>query len=153
MRHFQKAFQISSGLMLFATGLAKLLSVYGKSGVLDLLDPITGLLFRHLLALTGVLELTVAVVCLLFKPRLFVLFLIALLSSNFCIYRLGMWWIGWHKPCNCLGNFIDVLHIKPETADTAMKIILAYLLIGSYGSLFWLWRQRKKAAASAAVMQ
>jgi hypothetical protein len=41
----------------------------------------------------------------------------------------------------------DALHIKPETADTAMKIILAYLLIGSYGSLFWLWRQRRRAAA------
>ncbi len=25
-----------------------------------------------------------------------------------------------------------------------MKIILAYLLIGSYTSLFWLWRQSKK---------
>jgi hypothetical protein len=26
-----------------------------------------------------------------------------------------------------------------------MKIILAYLLLGSYASLFWLWRQRKIA--------
>jgi len=24
-----------------------------------------------------------------------------------------------------------------------MKIILAYLLIGSYATLFWLWRQRE----------
>jgi hypothetical protein len=24
-----------------------------------------------------------------------------------------------------------------------MKIILAYLLIGSYGTLFWLWRQHR----------
>jgi len=31
-----------------------------------------------------------------------------------------------------------------------MKIILAYLFIGSYATLFWLWRQRKKAGASAA---
>jgi hypothetical protein len=27
-----------------------------------------------------------------------------------------------------------------------MKIILAYLLLGSYATLFWLWRQRKKLA-------
>ncbi len=27
-----------------------------------------------------------------------------------------------------------------------MKIILAYLLIGSYATLFWLWRQRGKNA-------
>ncbi len=30
-----------------------------------------------------------------------------------------------------------------------MKIILAYLLIGSYATLFWLWRQSKKAVSSA----
>jgi hypothetical protein len=56
-------------------------------------------------------------------------------------------WVGWHKPCSCLGNLTDALHIPPQTADTAMKIILAYLLIGSYGNLFWLWRQCKKSAA------
>jgi hypothetical protein len=27
-----------------------------------------------------------------------------------------------------------------------MKIILAYLLIGRYASLFWLWRQRRAPA-------
>jgi cbb3-type cytochrome oxidase subunit 3 len=30
-----------------------------------------------------------------------------------------------------------------------MKIILAYLLIGSYATLFWLWRQHKKATSTA----
>jgi cbb3-type cytochrome oxidase subunit 3 len=45
-----------------------------------------------------------------------------------------------------LGNLTDALHIPPQAADTAMKIILAYLLIGSYATLFWLWRQRGKNA-------
>jgi len=31
-----------------------------------------------------------------------------------------------------------------------MKIILAYLLIGSYATLFWLWRQRKNAVPASA---
>ena len=31
-----------------------------------------------------------------------------------------------------------------------MKIILAYLLIGSYAALFWLWRQRKKSVSKPA---
>jgi len=43
-----------------------------------------------------------------------------------------------------MGNLTDALHIPPQIADTAMKIILAYLLIGSYASLFWLWRQHRK---------
>lgn len=32
-----------------------------------------------------------------------------------------------------------------------MKIILAYLLIGSYATLFWLWRQKRKEAVPSAV--
>jgi hypothetical protein len=52
--------------------------------------------------------------------------------------------------CPCLGNLTDALHITPQTADTAMKIILTYLLIGSYASLFWLWRQRNKPAPTSA---
>jgi len=45
-------------------------------------------------------------------------------------------------------NLTDALHIPPQTAEMAMKIILAYLLIGSYATLFWLWRQRKKSVSS-----
>jgi cbb3-type cytochrome oxidase subunit 3 len=30
-----------------------------------------------------------------------------------------------------------------------MIIILAYLLLGSYATLFWLWRQRKKSVSAA----
>jgi hypothetical protein len=61
--------------------------------------------------------------------------------------------VGYHKPCSCLGNLTDALHIPPPMADTAMKIILAYLLIGSYATLFWLWRQRKKSAPAPASAQ
>jgi hypothetical protein len=69
---------------------------------------------------------------------------LAWLSTSFLIYRFGLVWAGYHKPCPCLGNLTDALHIPPQTADTAMKIILAYLLIGSYATLFWLWRQKWK---------
>jgi hypothetical protein len=44
-----------------------------------------------------------------------------------------------------MGNLTDALHISPQVADTAIKIILVYLLLGSYAALFWLWLQRKKA--------
>jgi hypothetical protein len=69
--------------------------------------------------------------------------LLAWLATSFLIYRIGLVAIGYHRPCHCLGNLTDALHIPPQTADTAMKIILAYLLLGSYATLFWLWTQRK----------
>jgi cbb3-type cytochrome oxidase subunit 3 len=34
-----------------------------------------------------------------------------------------------------------------------MKVILVYLLIGSYATLFWLWRQRKKAVSVSVLTQ
>ena len=60
------------------------------------------------------------------------------------LLRFGLWWMGWHKPCNCLGNLTDALHLSPQTADNIMKVVLAYLLIGSYGLLFWGWWRRKQ---------
>jgi hypothetical protein len=58
------------------------------------------------------------------------------------MYRLGLWWMDWKKPCSCLGNLTDALHISPQTADNITKVLLAYLLIGSYGLLLWQWKQR-----------
>ena len=60
-------------------------------------------------------------------------------------YRIGLLWIRYNKPCSCMGSLTDALHIKPETADTIMKIVLAYLLILSYGTLMWLWWHKRKA--------
>ena len=55
--------------------------------------------------------------------------------------------MGWHKPCGCLGNLTDALGISPETADTVAKVLLAYLLIGSYALLVWEWRKHRKNVA------
>jgi hypothetical protein len=97
----------------------------------------------------GVLELTVAGVCLFGKAQVFAMAIVAWLATSFLIYRIGLVLVGYHKPCSCLGNLTDALHIPPQIADTVMKIILAYLLIGSYGTLFWLWRQRKRGISSS----
>ena len=34
-----------------------------------------------------------------------------------------------------------------------MKIVLAYLLIGSYATLIWLWRQHRKAIPTSSPAQ
>ncbi|MBI3849679.1 MAG: hypothetical protein HY298_05230 [Verrucomicrobia bacterium] len=41
----------------------------------------------------------------------------------------------------CLGHLTDALHMSPQTADELMKVILAYLLIGSYALLQYQWRK------------
>jgi hypothetical protein len=147
----KRVFTISAGIILGITGVAKIVSAFGGARILENPDPVFGLQFGWLMFLAGIFELFVAVVCLGQKSKTFpAAILVAWLATNFLAYRLSLWWMGWHRPCSCMGNLTDVLHIPPQTADTVMKIILAYLLIGSYATLFWLWRQKRKLVSAPA---
>ena len=144
--HGESWFLKSAALGLVVTGLAKALSAIGPARALDVPDPLFAIPFRHLMLLVGLSELLIAFFCLFTDKRRFSLMAVAWLSTNFLVYRLGLWFIGWHKPCGCLGNLTDMLHISPATADNIMKALLAYLLVGSYATLFWRWRQGRRPA-------
>jgi len=136
-----KRFAISAGMILGLTGLAKLWTSFGDVKLLMVADPITGLSFRYMMLLAAVAELAIAAVCLVTKANRLATVLVAWMATNFLVYRLGLWWIGWKKPCGCLGNLTDTLGITPQTADHIIKVLLAYLLVGSYGLLIWRWRR------------
>ena len=114
---------------------------FGNSKLLTISDPIIGLQFWQLMLGVGVIELVAATICLFSKSSKQPVILIAWLTTSFLVYRIGLWSMNWHRPCACLGNLTDALHISPQVADNIMKGVLAYLLIGSYGILFWQWRQ------------
>jgi hypothetical protein len=63
--------------------------------------------------------------------------LVAWVGSVFLAYRVGLWAIGYGGSCSCLGHLTDALGISTETADLASKLILGYLLLGSYTVLAW----------------
>jgi len=134
-------FCLSAGLILLLTGLAKVLSTLGINRMLEVADPVFGLKFRHLFMAVGLLELGAVFLILLtdLRPRLKLL-LIAWLSTNFVIYRLGLWLMDWHQPCNCLGTLTDFLRLSPTAADWMLKAGLAYMLVGSYWLLWRIWR-------------
>ena len=140
---FNRWFILTSGAILAITGIAKVWSAFGSSKFLAVIDPIFGVTFGKLMLVVGVAELVIALVCFLSKRQTLALGLVAWMSTNFVVYRLGLWWMDWHRPCNCLGNLTDALHISPQSADNIMKVLLAYLLIGSYGLL--IWHQRKRS--------
>jgi len=144
-KYVVKYFIRVSGALLMVTAVAKLLSANGNAGILQETDPILFVTFQHLFWFVGTLELVVAAVC-IFSNRISLQSgLIAWLATLFVVYRVGLIWVGYREPCHCLGTLTQALNILPQTADTAMKVILAYLLIGSYAALFWLWRQKRKA--------
>ncbi|HEY2330223.1 MAG TPA: hypothetical protein VGI63_10475 [Verrucomicrobiae bacterium] len=136
-------------MILLLTAAAKLVSSFGHGTILQTRDPLTGLQFQDLFRIVAGIEIAIALVC-FFSKRIWIpAGLVAWLATSFLIYRIGLVLVGYHRPCSCMGNLTDALHIPPQTADTAMKIILAYLLIGSYATLFWLWRQKRKAMGSS----
>ena len=137
-------FIYSAGFLLLTTAIAKLISSLGSSHILALPDPIFIIPFRWMFCIAGIVELAVAYSCFISNKIGLCAGLVALLSTNFLMYRFSLLLVGWHSPCACLGTLTDALHIPPQTADTAMKIILAYLLLGGYATLFWLWRQHRK---------
>ena len=143
MKNIINFFARSAGALLAVAAIAKLVSSTGTVRILQNTDPILAISFRHIFWIAGGIELSVAIVCFFSKRIEIKTGLIAWLATSFLVYRIGLVLVGYHKPCSCLGNLTDVLHIPPKTADTAMKIILAYLLIGSYGILFHLWWKRK----------
>ncbi len=144
-----KRFNTSAQIILVLTGLAKLWSAFGHARLLEVTDPIFDIQFRHLMIAVGTAELLIAMACNFNGSSMLAAALVAFLATNLAAYRIGLILIGYRKPCECLGNLADSLHVRPQTADSIMKVILAYLLVGSYAALFWHWRQKRKASGTA----
>jgi hypothetical protein len=130
-----------------STGLAKLISATGNAAILQRLDPILLISFRNLFLIAGVLELIVSVICLISRRLLLQVALVASIATIFLIYRFSLLWVGYQRPCPCLGNLTDALFISPQTADIGLKIVLVYLIVGSYAAFFYMWKQRRPIEA------
>jgi hypothetical protein len=136
-----RRFILSCSVILLITGAAKIVSAMGAARILWLTDPILYISFGHLMLLAGVCELSVSTICILGRNIKLQAAVLAWLSTIFVVYRIGLLYLGWNRPCSCMGNLTDALHIPPKIADVMMEIILGYLLVGSYGILFWLWKR------------
>ena len=128
----QFGFVISAGAVLAITGVAKAFSAIGNARVLDTIDPLIGVPFRQLFFWVGLAELLITFFCLFTAKRRLSLLLVAWISTNFLVYRIGLWFIGWHHPCGCMGSLAGMLHLSDGAADGIMKGVLAFLLAGSY---------------------
>ena len=131
-----KFFTASGGVVLFITGVAKIISALGTSLALKETDPIIGVSLRNLFLIVGVLEVTVSAVCILQKNPDLAVKLVAWIATMFITYRFGLWLLDWHRPCHCLGDLTRAIHISSQTADRIAKGALAYLFVGSYYLLF-----------------
>jgi hypothetical protein len=151
-RRHSNWFANTAGAVLLATGTAKVWSSFGHAKVIAVPDPILGLPFGELMALVGGAELVVAVLCFCASVDLSLkIGLVAWLATNFLIYRVALWCIGWHHPCNCMGALAGAIHLPDQVADRIMKGVLVYLLVGSYVLLLCNVRTVQKAPSHAHV--
>jgi hypothetical protein len=144
---------MSAGVLFLITGVAKLISGFGNSLTLLKRDPILLVQFGGLMIAVGALELVLACVCMLIRHKTLATVLIAWATTMILAYRLGLWWIGWQGPCHCLGSLTDAIHVSAEAADEIMKIVLSYILIGSYGILFHQWWKGRKMAVDGSELE
>lgn len=136
----------SAGLLLIITAVTKFIASGGSSRLLDSHDPLLFLSYRAIFLMVGSSELAVGIICLTGRGTSLQVVSLAWLATGFAVYRAGLIWIDYRKPCNCLGNLTDALHISPQAADNIMQVVLLYLLIGSYSMLIWRWKHRRTAA-------
>jgi hypothetical protein len=132
-----------AGIILAITSFAKFVSASGTHKVLNVVDPVSGFTFRHLMSLAGVVELAIALYCIFSKNSIRATVLIAWVATGLIAYRVSLWWVDWKSPCLCFGNLTDALNISPETADAVAKILLTFLTVASYLILFYNWKQKK----------
>jgi hypothetical protein len=124
-------FTFSAACIFLITGSAKMVSICGTQAILDVSDPIFGISFRTLLLCVGLVEIAVSAFCFLLANKTACLALVIWIAVNFLLYRIGLVIAGWHRPCPCLGNITQFIHISPATAELFTKLSLAYLFIGS----------------------
>lgn len=124
-----------SAVAFFLASLMKIISATRSAGILASPDPIFPLSNRQVYVFVGLLEGVVVVVLLSKWPQRVKLLLVAALSTNFLIYRLGLLWLGIDSPCPCLGNAADWLHASPKTLGLVTKLALWVLIALSYGAL------------------
>lgn len=136
-----QAFLCSAGVILLGTGVAKVISSVTGGPVLSTNDPVFGVTLRWLFGVTGVLEVTIALICVFHRHVAFSTVLVLWLSASFLVYRIGWRWLGGASYCSCLGTMTEQLHLDPAAADLALKLALAYLLLGS---AFALWMIQKR---------
>jgi hypothetical protein len=133
----------AAGLLLLAA-LSKIYSTMGSAKILDLPEQLLPLNNRQTLGLVGLIELAIVIIVVLGRSEKVKLMLLAWLSANFILYRLGAALLTVGKPCPCLGSITEKLPLKPATIDHILTAVVLYLFCGS---LFFLMALRNRKPA------
>jgi methylamine utilization protein MauE len=147
---WERTFIRSVGVVLLVTAVAKLFSAAGTAKYLLVEDPIFRLPFRDLFIAAGTIEILIAVLCLLSPDLKLAVGMTMALSTAFVCYHIGLVWLHYTRPCRCLGNLTDALHLPPAWADVGIKAIVIYMALGSFACAARLTMRRRRLMGPSA---
>lgn len=141
----ESAFCYIVGSIMLASGLIKILSVFGSARTLSMPDPVLLAPTSWILGALGPAEGVLGVYLLLGRSTSNKLVLIAGTASLLGAYRIGFWVLAPHLPCKCLGTVLDSL---PRLQTIANPLLTAAVLLMLIGSLFFLSKHLPTKASS-----
>lgn len=140
-RAFTALFVKSAAAIFATTGVAKIIAAFSHAPLVAFMpDPVFGVEERYVFMGVGLLEFVVCAVCVGRSSSLLSVKLIAWMATNFLMYHVTLFLMGWQQPCACLGYLTSAFHIAPRVGDFLVRMLVAYLLIGSYLVLLISWR-------------
>jgi len=141
-------FIYSTGGLLLAAALERFIIALGTAPVLDLPDPLLEIPLRYAVLGVGILELGVALVCRFGKSVTWFSVLATWLATNWAVYRIGLLCMGLHVQCTCVGRVTDPFQLPRGDASYILACLPICLVLGSYGTIYWLMRHRPRRLAS-----
>jgi hypothetical protein len=134
-----KFFIQSAGGLLLAAALIRFFIAAGSAPVLSISEPIFGLSLRYAVLLVGVLELLVALICLFGRRPGVQLGWLAWAATNYLGYWIGLFMMQCQPHTSCIGNLTDPLRLAHGTIGIIAEFLPAYIALGSYTALLWLY--------------
>lgn len=136
-----------AGILLILTGAAKAAFALGEAPILRQPDPLLGIPNRPLFLLVGLFELVLGIGCLTVRHATISIWGVAIIATNFLLYRLGLEWVDFQGPCNCLGSLSGLLGVSDRSLGITSNVILIWLLVVGYGGIWRLLRSDKAGRA------
>jgi len=134
-----KFFIRSAGALLLAAALIRFLIAAGSDEALSMPEPMLGLPIRYAVLLVGGFELLVALVCLFGRRLGLKLVSLALATVIYLFYWIGLFMMHCHPQTTCIGSLTDPLRLAHGTIGIISEFLPAYLALGSYSALLWLF--------------
>lgn len=134
------AFLISVVFVFALTALMKFISLAVNPSAYNYSDPIFPFLQQNVATLfAALLETAIATIILAQRSSRISEQCILTLYGLFGLYRFGIWFLNYRKPCNCAGEIGAWLSIPDAVTASAL---IAFLLYGIAGSLYFLRKEK-----------